>query len=199
MQQLDFFSAPVHLSAPMNFPSGDRGDELHTARRLCEASAWPELLDFAREWQSESPKEHMALFYQGLGHAGLGQFVQAETAYRRALTLNDSDAKVWSNLGGLLYEHLNRQVDGIRCVECALKLNPEHKLGWVNLAYMVGRLGHHHHAMAFADRALALDSHLVEAYLHKGAAARALGKNEVLREVCGALSAIPMEKFRRAR
>ena len=81
----------------------------------------------------------------------------------------------------------------------ALKLDPDHKLGWANLAYMVGRLGHHHHAIAFADRALALDEHLVEAYLHKGAAARALGKNEVLREVCSALSAIPPEKFRRAR
>jgi hypothetical protein len=49
MQQLDFFSAPVHLSAPMNFPPVEREEELHTARRLCEAGAWPELLDFVRE------------------------------------------------------------------------------------------------------------------------------------------------------
>lgn len=183
----------------MNSLSVDSEEECRAARRLCESGAWSEVLDFARAWQKESPDDHRALYYIALGHSGLGQFVQAETAYRRALALDDSDAKVWSNLGGLLYEHLKRPLDGIRCVERSLQLNPTHKLGWVNLAYMVGRLGHHQHAINFADRAIALDSQLVEAYLHKGAAARALGKNEVLREVCGALSAIPPEKFQRAR
>jgi tetratricopeptide (TPR) repeat protein len=177
----------------------DTEEESRIARRLCEAGEWREVLDFAQSWQRESPGDYKAFYYLALGHTGLGQFVQAETAYRQALGLDNSDAKVWSNLGGLLYEHLNRQVDGIRCVEHALKLNPEHKLGWANLAFMVGRLGHHHQAMTFADRALALDAELVEAYLHKGAAARALGRNEVLREVCHALSAIPAEKFHRAR
>jgi tetratricopeptide (TPR) repeat protein len=183
----------------MIFPTVDGTDEVQAARKLCDAGAWPELIRFVREWQHESPEEPKVFYYLALGHAGLGQFMQAETAYRRALELDDSDANTWSNLGGLLYEHLNRHVDGIRCVEQALKLNPEHKLGWANLAYMVGRLGHHQHAIAFADRALALDGHFVEAYLHKGAAARALGKSEVLREVCSGLSAIPAEKFRRAR
>jgi tetratricopeptide (TPR) repeat protein len=183
----------------MNSTSVDREPECHAARRLCEAGEWSELLDFARAWQQESPEDYKPFYYLALGHSGLGQYVQAETAYRRALALDESDPKVWSNLGGLLYERLNKPLDGIRCVEQSLKLNPAHKLGWANLAYMVGRLGHHQHAMAFADRALALDSLLVEAYLHKGAAARALGKNEVLREVCGALSAIPPEKFHRAR
>src|SRR4051812_46860216 len=168
----------------MNFASGDHGEQLLSARRLCEAGAWPELIEIAREWHENNPEDARAFYYQALGHAGLGQFVQAETAYRRALVLDDSDAKVWSNLGVLLYEHRDREVEGIRCVERALKLDPEHKFGWANLASMVGRLGHHQHAIAFADRALALDSHLVEAYLHKGAAARALGKNELLREVC---------------
>jgi len=179
--------------------SVDTEDEVREARRLCESGAWSEVLDFARAWQQQSPNDYKAFYYIALGHAGLGQFVQAETAYRRALALDNSDAKVWSNLGGLLYENLNRHVDGIRCVEQALKLNPYHKLGWANLAYMVGRLGHDHHAMTFADKAIALDSEFVEAYLHKGAAAKALGKNEVLREVCGALSALPPEKFQRAR
>lgn len=180
-------------------PTVDCEQDVQDARRLCDTGAWAELIDLARAWQEESPEDHKAFYYLALGHAGLGQFVQAETAYRRALKLDESDAKVWSNLGGLLYEHLKRPVEGIRCVEKALKLNPEHKLGWANLAYMVGRMGHHQHAIAFADRAIALDAHFVEAHLHKGAAARALGKNDVLREVCGALSVIPPEKFRRAR
>jgi tetratricopeptide (TPR) repeat protein len=183
----------------MSSPTVDCTEEVPAARRLCDTGAWPELIDFARAWQAESPEDHKAFYYLALGHAGLGQFVQAETAYRRALELDRSDAKVWGNLGALLYESLNRPIEGIRCVEKALKLHPENKLCWANLAYMVGRLGHHQHAIAFADRAIALDAHFVEAHLHKGTAARALGKDEVLREVCGALSAIPPEKFRRAR
>ena len=183
----------------MIFPTVDGTDEVRAARKLCDAGAWRELIDFTREWQQQSPEEAKVFYYLALGHAGLGQFLQAESAYRRSLELDDSDANAWSNPGGLLYEHLHRPVDGIRCVEKALRLNPEHKLGWANLAYMVGRLGHHQHAIAFADRALALDKHCVEAYLHKGAAAQALGKNEVLREVCTGLSAITPEKFRRAR
>jgi tetratricopeptide (TPR) repeat protein len=183
----------------MNALPVETGEELLAARRLCEAGAWAEVLDLARAWQQESPVDPKAFYYLALGHSGLGQFVQAETAYRRALALDESNPKIWSNLGGLLYEHLKRPLDGIRCLERSLKLDPANKFGWANLACMVGRLGHHQHAIAFADRALALDAQLVEAHLHKGAAARALGKNEILREVCAALGAIPPEKFHRAR
>jgi Tfp pilus assembly protein PilF len=175
----------------------DHEEQSRVARQLCEAGEWSQLLDFARAWHTEKPDDYRAFYYTALGHSGLGQFIQAETAYRRALALNETDARVWGNLGGLLYERLNRPLDGIACVERALKLDPAHKTYWANLSCMVGRLGHHQHAMAFADRALALDPLFVEAYLHKGAAARALGRKDILREVCNALGAIPHEKFRR--
>lgn len=172
-------------------------EKLCAARRLCEG--WAQVLDLARAWRKERPDDPRAFYYLALGHTGLGQFVQAETAYRRALELDPSDMDLWHRLGRLLYEHLNRPVDGIRCVEQALKLDPARKVGWSSLAEMVGRLGHHAHALMFADRALELDPHFVEAHLHKGAAARALGKKEILRDVCSALGAIPLEKFCRSR
>jgi hypothetical protein len=53
--------------------------------------------------------------------------------------------------------------------------------------------------LEYAERALALDPKLVEAHLHKGRAARALGKGEIVREACTALAAIEPEKFKRAR
>jgi tetratricopeptide (TPR) repeat protein len=174
-------------------------ENIRTARQLCEQGAWQQVLAFAQAWQQEIPTDYKALYYLALGFTGLGQFVQAETAYRRSIALDATDAKVWSNLGGLLYENLNRPIEGIRCVEHALKLNPQHKLGWSNLAAMVGRLGHHDKAIAFAERALSLDADLVEAHLHKGIAAIALGKREVAKQVCDALGAIPPEKFCRAR
>jgi tetratricopeptide (TPR) repeat protein len=64
---------------------------------------------------------------------------------------------------------------------------------------MVGRLGRHHKALEYADRAIALDPKLVEAYLHKATAAKALKKMEVVKEICHKLAMINPEHFRRAR
>ena len=61
------------------------------------------------------------------------------------------------------------------------------------------RMGRHHQALAYADRAIALDPKLVEAYLHKATAARALGKTEVIQEVCQVLATLAPEHFCRAR
>jgi tetratricopeptide (TPR) repeat protein len=80
-----------------------------------------------------------------------------------------------------------------------LKLSPGNKLGWANLAAMVGRLGMHEKAITCAERAIALDPHLIEAHLYKAAAARALGKTEIVREVCETLATFEPEKFQRAR
>lgn len=173
-------------------------EKIRQARTLCEQGLWDEVLAYAEKWQAEYPEDPKALFYAGLGFTGLGQYRQAETAYRQALKIDDTDAKVWNNLGGILFEHLRRPQDGVHCIEQTLKLNPDNKLGWANLAAMVGRLGQHEQAMTCADRAIALDPHLIEAHLYKAAAARALGKTEIVREVCEILAAIDPKKFRRA-
>jgi len=169
------------------------------ARALCEKGLWREVLDFAQNWHAENPADYRALYYAGLGFAGLGQFMQAETAYRQALARDATDPKVWNNLAKILFENLQRPMDGILCVEQMLKRDPVNKLGWSNLAVMVGEMGLHEKALLYADRAIALDPQFVEAYLHKAAAARALGKTEIVREVCGVLATIEAEKFRRAR
>jgi tetratricopeptide (TPR) repeat protein len=174
-------------------------EKIQHARTLCEHGLWDEVLVYAKQWQVECPEDHKAFFYAGLGFTGLGQYRQAEAAYRQALKIDDTDPKVWNNLGGILFEHLRRPQDGIHCIEETLKLNPDNKLGWANLAAMVGRLGQQEKAITCADRAIALDPHLIEAYLYKAAAARALGKTEILREVCEILAAIEPENFRRAR
>jgi len=174
-------------------------EKVRQARELCEQGLWPKVLAFAQKWREEQPGDHRALYYIGLGLNGMRQFSEAEAAYRHALTMKPTDVKVWNNLAGLLYENLRRPAEGIRCLEQALKINPDHKLGWSNLSTMVGRLGRHQQALAYADRAIALDPKLVEAYLHKATAARALGKTEIVREVCHTLSSLEPEHFRRAR
>lgn len=169
------------------------------ARALCEKDLWPDIFAFAEKWHAENPADHHALFYMGLGFSGRGQFVQAETAYRRALAIDPTDPKVWNNLAKILFENLRRPKDAILCIEQMLKCDPGNKLGWSNLAVMVGELGWHDKAMVYADRAITIDPKFTEAYLHKAAAARALGKMEIVKEVSDKLAAIEPEKFARAR
>jgi tetratricopeptide (TPR) repeat protein len=174
-------------------------EKIKEARELCDKGLWPDVLAFARKWHAENPAEAKALFFQGVGLAAMGRFVEAETIYRRALKQDEKDFKAWNNLAGVLFDSLSKPMDAIRCMERALKLEPQNKLGWSNLASMVGRLGRHEKALEFAGRALALDPNMVEAHLHKAAAAKALGKTEIVREAALALAAIEAEKFRRAR
>jgi tetratricopeptide (TPR) repeat protein len=174
-------------------------EKIKTARGLCEQAAWSELLKLTRDWHAENPLDAKALFYRGVALAATGRFVEAETIYRLALGIDPADFKTWNNLAGVLYESLDKPMDAIRCMEEAMKLEPQNKLGWSNLASMVGRLGRHEKALEFAGHALALDPQMVEALLHKAAAAKALGKTEIVREVSETLATVAAEKFQRAR
>jgi len=179
--------------------ASDAGTKIKEARELCGKAAWPELLKLSRDWHAENPQDAKALFYRGVALAATGRFIEAETIYRLALEIDPADFKTWNNLAGVLFDALDKPMDAIRCMERAMKLEPQNKLGWSNLASMVGRLGRHEKALEFADRALALDPNCVEAHLHRAAAAKALGKTEIVREASRALAAIEAEKFRRAR
>jgi tetratricopeptide (TPR) repeat protein len=174
-------------------------EKVRHARSLCEKGLWDQVLAHAQTWHAGDPLDHKALFYAGLGFTGLGNYAQAEIMYRQALAIEPRDAKVWNNLGGILFEYLRRPHDGVHCLEQTLKLNPQNKLGWVNLAAMVVKLKMPEKAIAYADQALVLDPNLIEAYLCKAAAARALGRTEIVREVCEMLSTIKPENFRPAR
>jgi tetratricopeptide (TPR) repeat protein len=172
-------------------------EKIKAARKLCDKALWPDALAFAQHWHAENPANSKALFFQGVALAATGRFVEAETTYRRAAALDAADFKTWNNLAGVLFDSLDKPMDAIRCMERALKLEPQNKLGWSNLASMVGRLGRHEKALEFADRALALDPNMVEAHLHRAAAAKALGKKEIVKETSEKLAAIEADKFRR--
>jgi tetratricopeptide (TPR) repeat protein len=174
-------------------------ENIKAARKLCDNGLWADVLALARKWHAEDPADAKALFYQGVSLAAMGRFVEAETTYRRALALDATDFKTWNNLAGVLFDSVNKPLDAVRCMERAMKLEPQNKLGWSNLASMVGRLGRHKKALEFAERALALDPKMVEALLHKAAAAKALGEKEIVQAVSQALADIEAEKFRRTR
>ena len=169
------------------------------ARSLCEKGRWPEVLVFAQKWSAEDPADAKALFYQGVALAALGRLVDAETSYRRALALDATDFKVWNNLAGLLFGAMNRPAEAAQCLVQALQIDPGNPLGWANLASMNGQLSRHAQALDCAERAIALDPHMVEAHLHRARAAQSLGKPEVVRAASEALAKLPPEKFRRMR
>jgi tetratricopeptide (TPR) repeat protein len=178
--------------------AADNG-HLNRVRTLCGQRRWPEVLEFALDWQLAFPGDARAFFYQGVALAATGRLKEAEASYRRALQLDAHDFKIWNNLAALLFEALNRPAEGAQCLAQALKLHPDQKLGWANLASMNGQLGRHAQALACAERALALDPQMVEAHLHRARAAQMLGKPEIVRAASEALAQLPVEKFQRTR
>lgn len=175
--------------------------ELSTAERarrageMCAVGFWPEVLAFAQKWQADDPNDHRALYFIGRGLSGMGQPAQAEKFFRRAVAMEPTDFAIWLQLAELLAKDLRRPADGIRCLKQALKINPWHKLGWLRLATMAGDLGHHDQALEYAERAIMLDPQMVEAYLHKAAAARALGRMDVVHAVDRQLAVLAPGKF----
>ncbi len=174
-------------------------DKIKIARELCARGAWPDVLTFAQHWATEIPDDAKAFFYQGVALADMGRFVEAETAYYRALALDENDFKTWNNLAGLLFDALNQPAEGAKCLAQALQIEPDNKLGWANLASMNGQLNRHAQALACAERALTLDPELVEAHLHRARAAQALKKPDIVRAASEALARVPPEKFQRTR
>ncbi|MDR3457305.1 MAG: hypothetical protein P4N60_07660 [Verrucomicrobiae bacterium] len=189
----------IYKTGSMNRPTTAVPDQAAHARSLCERGLWPDVLAFAEKWQAESPDEAKAFFYQGAALAATGRFPEAETAYYRALALDDNDFKTWNNLAALQFDSLNQPAEGAKCLGRAMQIDPGNKLGWANLASMNGQLGRHKDALDCAERALALDPHMIEAQLHRARAAQALGKPEIVRAASEALSKVPPEKFQRTR
>lgn len=172
---------------------------VNRVRAWCEQQRWPEVLEFVLDWQLDHPGDARAFFYQGVALTATNRLKEAEASYRHALQLDARDFKIWNNLAALLFEALNRPDEGAQCLAQALQLNPDHKLGWANLASMNGQLGRHALALECAERALALDPQMVEAQLHRARAAQMLGKPEIVRAASEALAQLPVEKFQRTR
>lgn len=174
-------------------------DRVSRARLLCEKQNWPAVLEFALDWQLDAPGDARAFFYQGVALAATDRVKEAESSYRRALQLDSNDFKIWNNLATLLFEKLNRQIEGAQCLAQALKLNADNKLGWANLASMHGQMGRHQQALECAERALAIDPQMVEAHLHRARAAQMLRRPKIIRASSETLAGLPLEKFRRTR
>ena len=98
----------LYFPARMDCPTTIETEKISRARSLADGRAWVELLEFAKVWQGASVTSAKALFFQGVALGGQGRFLEAATAYQRALALDAKDFKAWNNLGQILFEELRR-------------------------------------------------------------------------------------------
>ena len=92
---------------------------------------------------------------------GMGRLKEAETRYRRALTLRPDFAAAWMNLGSLLREQ-GREVYAEAALLRAVELRPDLISGWVNLAILERERRRPAEAEAHLRKAFALNPEQVE-------------------------------------
>ena len=131
--------------------------------------------------------------------SGLRRFSQAEAAYRQALRLDPTDFEVWNSLAGIAVQE-NAAAGGRPPMSGAgLEINPQHKLGWSNLARLVGRMGCHDKALQCRRPCPRAGPQILwKPIYHRAAAARALGRTEIVQEVCRDWPPSNRKTFRRA-
>jgi tetratricopeptide (TPR) repeat protein len=70
------------------------------------------------------PERAITHYYLGLSHSALGNFGEAEKAYREALRRDPKNNIAWSELGDL-YRKLNRWEDAVEAYQHALQIKPD--------------------------------------------------------------------------
>lgn len=99
---------------------------LYLARRLADAMRWDDVVAVYRELVATRPRDAEAQLR--LGHAllyGVRSGVEAELAYRRALSLAPDDPAAWASLGAALNTQA-RHPEAEAAFEQALALDPEY-------------------------------------------------------------------------
>lgn len=70
------------------------------------------------------PERAVTHYYLGLSYAALGDFAEAERAYREALRRDPKSNIAWSELGDL-YRKLNRWEEAVEAYQQALQIKPD--------------------------------------------------------------------------
>lgn len=114
-------------------------------------------------WRRDSPAQARAagLMLDWL----LRRPLEAETAFRRALELDEQDAFAWNNLGNALYGQ-QRHPEAEAAYRRALELDEQDAGAWNNLGNVLAYQQRHPEAEAAFRRALALDPQLALAHIN---------------------------------
>ncbi|WP_172965213.1 tetratricopeptide repeat protein [Candidatus Thiodictyon syntrophicum] len=117
----------------------------------------------------EKPDTGISARYRGHRLKELGFMQEAETAFRRAITLVPKDANSWHSLGSLLQDHLGRYEEAETAYRQAIVLDPTSASGWLWLGSLLQRhLGRYEEAEAAYREAIALDPKSADAWVSLG-------------------------------
>ena len=102
------------------------------------------------------PTFHTGWFQVANANADMNLLAAAAACYRRALEIDDKDARVWCNLGHRLY-HLGRHDEAYEATQRALDLDPMLAFAWCNLSLIESVMGQGDLAIEHARKAFELD------------------------------------------
>jgi len=139
--------------------------------------------DMFRKAIAEDPKSWEAHFYLALSLANLEQYVEAgqefDTAYdlappeKKAL-VSDNQQMYFSNhfKPGLTAKDTGNMQEAAQEFEKAVAVDPKEVSGYINLAFVYGKLGQKERALGITQKAVQVDSTSVYAWSNLGAAYR---------------------------
>ena len=125
--------------------------------------------ELAKELTTDYPNEFIAWNILGATCQRLGQTEEADSAFRRVISLNPSCPDGHNNLGTLLY-HQGRMEEAISSYEQAIRINPEHPDLFNNLGIAL----HEHSQLELAinayEKAIQIKPDYAEAFNNLGKA-----------------------------
>lgn len=147
------------------------------ADRLFEQGKYAEAI---KEYKNEIAKnpstdaKNYAWAQIGSSNHNLGLEEEAVSAYKTAISYDDSDASDWNNMG-LSLSNLNRPQEALDAFNKAIELDPKNTAYWTMQGNTLDHLGRYKDAIASYDRALNLDPNNRLAYENKQMVARKIG------------------------
>jgi tetratricopeptide (TPR) repeat protein len=143
-----------------------RSPELHDVEKLETYNvAYRLAVEIARHIPKEQRKEIAVVCARQTGEAVMPP------------TPPELEAWEWINKGVGLY-NLDRLDDAIRCLDKAIKINPQYAEAWYNKGTCLNRLGFFDEAIKCYDKALEINPTYAEAWINKGLAEDMLNRSQ---------------------
>lgn len=115
------------------------------------------ILDRSVEEFSESPQSSVWLRQIGDSYRANRQWLEAETAYQKALDINDQDWITWMNLGMTYYDHDRDLAKAISSFEKIIEIEPDRSNGYYLMGFYLAREGKFSEALPWYGKALDIE------------------------------------------
>lgn len=121
------------------------------------------------------------LYKTGLGFLYSGEFIKANQAFDKAITIDPNFKEAWLYKGHALY-NLGEFEKAIEAYDRAIALDPNLKDAWLNKGVALATLSESQKAIEAFDKALTIDPTYKEAWLGKGIVLNSLGEYHIANE-----------------